>query len=1856
MSKIVPFVSRKLAFLIAAIAALITILAADSRAAGYAAAVQADGPIAYWRFSDNPPTAANSGSLGSAADGTYTGGATAGSQAPAPPQFVGFESSNTALQCNGTDAYVGTANSLINGRPVFTISGWIRRNGPQANRTGLWGQNDIFEFGYIANGTLEVWTDNGLDITGGGIPDGEWAHMAMVSTGSPGTMSLYTNGVLAGSRAHSLPADNTFKFNIGGGGVFDGANNWFDGQIDEVAVFDKALTDVQIAAQYHAAFVPVGYTFADCATPANTSLYGSGGPNGTIADDGTGTNCVVHLSNAGQASAWGVFLINDLASGNNVDRINFKWRSRIGGGDAGGADGYSLNWATDLPAPPTYGNPGEEGAGTGLSFNVDTWDNGGEDHPGIQIKYKGAVVAFLGLGKDAGVPTYLRKNTFVNAEAGVDGGVATFTYDGATISAVLDNWQGITGGGYMFGARTGGANDNQWIDDIYVTTYPPSLPFVKRQPIDQTVKEGLGAFFSVETSGSGPLAYQWQIKRTADADFSDIAGETTSSFTIGRVAYPADNGALVKVKVSNSLGATESAAAMLTVLDDAIAPTILSAAGNATFNQVSLLFSETMDNRSTADGGTVNDNFNYTLKDAANNSIGINSAVLSPDGMGVVLTTDPYLENTVYTVTAVNTEDRAGNPIVAGNNTATFRSYVNSGPCNGVLFERYTGLSGPNVITTLTGNPKYPNSPDIVTTLPSFAAGVGAGDNFGDNYGGRLRGLFIPDATASYVFYLSADDSSQLWINPNGASAAGKVLVQQDTGCCGDYSAHATAPIPMVAGQGYFIEAIYQEGGGGDYCFVAVRKQGEPAPAGRSELDAIPGSNLGIPSAPANVGGVLSIATSPASVTVRESASATFTVVYNNPNGLPVCAQWYRDGVAILGANGLSYTIPIVAISDDGAKFSVQGSIIGSSAPLSAEATLTVTKDTTPPVCVSAAATHVFSEVIVNFDELLSLGNSPVDRFGYSMAGFDTTAVRLNSDGKSVTVTFSPKLTLGASYTIVVRDVEDLAGNALGTCSLNFTMSQGSGLFIEAEDFNYSNDDGTSPGQHAEFGDPDCSLFGKNAVNDVDYHENNNGNDQAIYRGPTGVEAGKLNEANESVRGDYTVSCNYIVGWNDPGDWRNYTRDFGPSKRYNVYARLSSGGADEHGELAVITSDPTQPNQTLKKVGNFDSPATGNWDVFHTIPMKDAAGNLASLRLSGLMTLRYTTGPGNQDVNYLSFVEAAVQVVLPTIGTVNPPNNSDSARAPKIIAGVTDQDSKVNASSLKLIFDGQDVTALSTITDTADGATIAFQAPGGSAAGTTHNVQVQWQDDQATPVGGSYAWSYKEGIYNAERNLFIEMEDYNTGGGQYVVSTAGHPFNEKGQYKGLSAVQGTDYNDHTTDANGNYRAGDVTSGMASLDDANRGGAGPRPGFELTSDFKIGWTDGGDWFNYTRDYGAGGGYYVFLRASHGDGAATIGGGLARVDNGSNSPTRLGSFRAPSTGGWDTFTFIPLKDEAGNNVVVPLSGVATLQYTVEANGGDINYLMLCPVVPASACPVASGSQVRLDQDSSTPIQLAATDANGDRLLYTITQAPAHGVLVIGAQTGAGTYTPTRGYCGPDSFKFKVTDGQCTSEEATVNIDVHCLNLPPIAVINSEQLINLKPEYENPVLLSCNWWNACLVADGWTSSDPEGGNLTYLWFEENDATPFAGGPVVTNCVEVGTHIITLVVTDVGGLTGSDTKTFEVVTAPLAIDLLIEQVDTSHKSGILLTRKTKRELIATLRLALGFAGREQLRETQRALDAFEKKVRAQVTPTYPAAATAWIRWSQAVSQGMEKCIKPPRKPKHDEDPKNPDPKTPRK
>ena len=113
--------------------------AATTNNAGYSAQILADGPIAYWGFNEpavtppDPstfPSVANSGSLGSAADGTVMWGGLTAQKGPTGADgsgYPGFGAGNQALFLDGRNGYVqlNDAPGLhFNGQ--ITMMAWVK--------------------------------------------------------------------------------------------------------------------------------------------------------------------------------------------------------------------------------------------------------------------------------------------------------------------------------------------------------------------------------------------------------------------------------------------------------------------------------------------------------------------------------------------------------------------------------------------------------------------------------------------------------------------------------------------------------------------------------------------------------------------------------------------------------------------------------------------------------------------------------------------------------------------------------------------------------------------------------------------------------------------------------------------------------------------------------------------------------------------------------------------------------------------------------------------------------------------------------------------------------------------------------------------------------------------------------------------------------------------------------------------------------------------------------------------------------------------------------------------------------------------------------------------------------------------------------------------------------------------------------------------------------------------------------------------------------------------------------------------------------------------------------------------------
>jgi hypothetical protein len=129
------------------------------------------------------------------------------------------------------------------------------------------------------------------------------------------------------------------------------------------------------------------------------------------------------------------------------------------------ADGFSFNYGSFNSGS----NYGEEGAGTGISWIVDTWDNGVGDQ-GYRSKINGTNDFVQNLVPLADGQTL---TTFVNLSWDAANGMS-FYIGGNPVFVNRPTLGFVPSDGDLFGigARTGGATESVYIDNLLISTVP----------------------------------------------------------------------------------------------------------------------------------------------------------------------------------------------------------------------------------------------------------------------------------------------------------------------------------------------------------------------------------------------------------------------------------------------------------------------------------------------------------------------------------------------------------------------------------------------------------------------------------------------------------------------------------------------------------------------------------------------------------------------------------------------------------------------------------------------------------------------------------------------------------------------------------------------------------------------------------------------------------------------------------------------------------------------------------------------------------------------------------------------------------------------------------------------------------------------------------------------------------------------------------------------------------------------------------------------------------------------------------------------------------------------------------------
>lgn len=254
----------------------------------YPAAVMASGPIVYSRMTENSTAAGAVSDLadlaGSPEQGAQNGTlqdlalANLANAGPRPSDLIGgqaltgFETTNAAPEFQGNNSGgndvalfpgTGALNFAENGNK-FSFEGWVKGPATQEGGGAIVakgnGGNEQFALD-VVSGKYRFYARN----SGGGAavfqhpsigPNGTWQHIALTLDCSTGLMRMYVNGVdVGGATAPANLLNTSVYVSVGARRLSTGPFDLnFEGLVDEVAFFTRALSASEVSQHYAAAF------------------------------------------------------------------------------------------------------------------------------------------------------------------------------------------------------------------------------------------------------------------------------------------------------------------------------------------------------------------------------------------------------------------------------------------------------------------------------------------------------------------------------------------------------------------------------------------------------------------------------------------------------------------------------------------------------------------------------------------------------------------------------------------------------------------------------------------------------------------------------------------------------------------------------------------------------------------------------------------------------------------------------------------------------------------------------------------------------------------------------------------------------------------------------------------------------------------------------------------------------------------------------------------------------------------------------------------------------------------------------------------------------------------------------------------------------------------------------------------------------------------------------------------------------------------------------------------------------------------------------------------------------------------
>jgi hypothetical protein len=206
-----------------------------------------------------------------------------------------------SLRFDGVNDVVDTGSSLINGLEYLTIEAWIKPDTVTSAQKGICGAySSGIIFSIYDTGKLKFYPGAGSDIgftADGTVKAGVWQHVAFVFKGGV-SGEFFHNGVSVLLDTSSIVDSITSPGDLKIGSY--GSGGYFDGEIRDVRIHNRALADTEVAAAYNGESTPWKYdsssTYAagyDLLTYPSTDITGTfDNPNSVDGWTGTGSSSI----------------------------------------------------------------------------------------------------------------------------------------------------------------------------------------------------------------------------------------------------------------------------------------------------------------------------------------------------------------------------------------------------------------------------------------------------------------------------------------------------------------------------------------------------------------------------------------------------------------------------------------------------------------------------------------------------------------------------------------------------------------------------------------------------------------------------------------------------------------------------------------------------------------------------------------------------------------------------------------------------------------------------------------------------------------------------------------------------------------------------------------------------------------------------------------------------------------------------------------------------------------------------------------------------------------------------------------------------------------------------------------------------------------------------------------------------------------------------------------------------------------------------------------------------------------------------------------------------------------------------